>query len=283
MERKAGHRPESDAQPELVRRLEEAVGQIQDSESFRRWLDISSRFYNYSLGNQLLIAMQRPDATHVAGFHAWLKMGRHVLKGERSIKIMVPHARKVTNDEGEDERRVVGFGVGHVFDISQTDGEPLPEVEVPTLEGEAGVELWDGLSDFAVSQGVTVTLVEAGELPPNVMGYYQPRSQRIVVGAHSQRQRTKTLAHELGHHIARVDNRAENECIAEGIAYVVCGHFGVDTGERSFPYVATWAQDKAVLKDVLGTIRAASATLIEGITALRPEPQAVNATHRQVT
>lgn len=198
---------------------------------------------------------------------------------------MVPLSRTVTNDEGEDERRVVGFGVGHVFDVSQTDGEPLPQVEVPTLEGEAGVELWDGLSDFAASQGVTVTLVEPGELPPSVMGYYEARTQSIVVGAHSQRQRTKTLAHELGHHVARVDDRAENECIAEGIAYVVCGHFGIDTGERSFPYVATWAQDKAVLKDVLRTIRAASSTLIEGITALSPslQAQAIGGAPRQHT
>ncbi len=81
-----GEQPESDAQPELVRRLEEAVGQIQDSECFRRWLDISSRFHNYSLGNQLLIAMQRPDATYVAGFHAWLKMGQFGIDtGERSF------------------------------------------------------------------------------------------------------------------------------------------------------------------------------------------------------
>lgn len=84
-----------------------------------------------------------------------------------------------------------------------------------------------------------------------------------MVGAYSQRQRTKTLAHELGHHVDRVDDRAENECIAEGIAYVVCAHFGIDTGERSFPYVAGWATDKAVLKSVLATIQAASARLID--------------------
>jgi antirestriction protein ArdC len=78
---------------------------------------------------------------------------------------------------------------------------------------------------------------------------------------------TKTLAHELGHHVARVDDRAENECLAEGIAYVVCAHFGIDTGERSFPYVASWAKDKEVLKKVMGTIQSASAALIEGVRA----------------
>lgn len=265
MEGRLGRGVEPGQRIEILQRFEEAVGAIQDSDSFRRWLDISSRFHKYSLGNQLLIAMQRPDATYVAGFHTWLKLGRHVLKGEKGIKIMVPLARKLPNDAGEEERRVIGFGTGHVFDVSQTDGEPLPTFAVPSLEGEAGAELWDGLSGFAAREGVTVRIAQPDELPGETMGYYTPATKAIVVGAYSQRQRTKTLAHELGHHVARVDDRAENECVAEGIAYVVCAHFGIDTGERSFPYVAGWAKDKAMLKTVLGTIQTASATLIEGV------------------
>jgi antirestriction protein ArdC len=265
MERRLGRGAEPKSQSDVLQRFEDAVGAIQDSEAFRRWLDVSARFHKYSLGNQLLIAMQRPDATFVAGFHRWLELGRHVRRGETGIKIMVPLARKVTNDEGDEERRVTGFGTGHVFDVSQTDGEPLPTLAVPTLEGEAGEELWDGLSRFAAQEGVTVSIVEPVNLPSETMGYYRPRSKEIVVGAYSQRQLTKTLAHELGHHIAHVDDRAENECVAEGIAYIVCAHFGVDTGERSFPYVAGWAKDKAVLKSVLGTIQTASATLIDGV------------------
>ncbi len=262
---------EPQPQSDVLQRFEDAIGAIQDSESFRRWLDISSRFHTYSLGNQLLIAMQRPDATYVAGFNAWLKLRRHVLKGEKGIAIMVPHARKITNDAGEEERRVIGFGTGFVFDVTQTDGEPLPTLTVPTLEGGAGQELWDGLARFAAQEGVTVSVVASGELPRDVMGYYSPIREEIVVGAYSQRQRTKTLAHELGHHIARVDDRAENECIAEGIAYIVCAHFGIDTGERSFPYVAGWARDKAVLKKVLGTIQTASAAVIEGVRSTEGE------------
>lgn len=264
MERRPDRSGDPRIQPDILQRFEDAVSAIQDSESFRRWLDVSSRFHKYSLGNQLLIAMQRPDATHVAGFNAWLRLGRHVRKGEKGIKIMVPLARKVTNDDGEEERRVTGFGTGHVFDVSQTDGEPLPTLDVPTLEGDAGAELWESLSRFAATEGVSVKVVAPTDLPPNAMGYYVPATKAIVVGAYSQRQRTKTLAHELGHHIARVDDRAENECIAEGIAYVVCAHFSLDTGERSFPYVASWAKDKTVLKGVLATIQAASAKLIEG-------------------
>lgn len=261
-------------QPEILQRLEDAVAAIQDSESFRRWLDVSSRFHHYSLGNQLLIAMQRPDATQVAGFQAWQKLGRQVRKGERGIEIMVPHVRTVRTEDGEEERRVTSFGKGYLFDISQTDGEPLPTFEVPTLEGEAGGELWDGLLAFAGREGVSVAVPEPEQLPPETMGYYVPATKRIVVGAYSQRQRTKTLAHELGHHLARVDDRAENECIAEGIAYVVCAHFGLDTGERSFPYVASWAKDTAVLKNVLTTIQSASATLIDGVTAAMPPTNA---------
>src|SRR4051812_735677 len=104
MEGRIGRGGDPKPQSDLLQRFEDAVGAIQDSDSFRHWLDVSSRFHTYSLGNQLLIAMQRPDATYVAGFHAWLKLGRHVLKGERGIAIMVPHARKATNDAGEDER-----------------------------------------------------------------------------------------------------------------------------------------------------------------------------------
>lgn len=259
-----GERPH-EQQPEILQRLENAVAAIQDSESFRRWLDVSARFHSYSLGNQLLIAMQRPDATRVAGFNAWRKLGRQVRKGEKGIAILVPHVRRFESEEGEEQRRVTSFGTGHVFDISQTEGEPLPELVVPTLEGDAGGELWDGLLAFAEQEGVSVSIRGPAELPADVMGYYAPSTKEIVVAAHSQRQKTKTLAHELGHHIARVDDRAENECIAEGIAYVVCAHFGLDTGERSFPYVASWAQDTPKLKGVLSVIQDASARLISAV------------------
>lgn len=270
MEGALGRGPEQNPQAEILQRLESAVGAIQDSQSFRKWLDVSSRFHTYSLGNQLLITAQRPDATRVAGFQAWLKLGRHVRKGEKGIKIIVPRTGKIQSEDGSEERLLTGFGVGHVFDIRQTEGDPLPEFSVPTLEGEDGHELWEGLHGFALSEGISVRLVAPDELPRHAMGYYSPDTMEIVVGAYGQRQRTKTLAHELGHHVAHVDDRAENECIAEGIAYVVCAHFGLDTGERSFPYVATWAQDKPVLRGVLTTIHSASAGLISAIERNEP-------------
>src|SRR5205823_2074969 len=145
--------------------------------------------------------------------------------------------------------------------------EPLPTLDVPTLEGEAGAELWDSLSQVAKQEGCTVEVKPPEHFTGETMGYYQLQSKRIVVRESFQRQKTKTLAHELGHHVAQVDSRAENECIAEGIAYIVCARFGIDTGERSFPYVAGWSRDKAVLKNVLGTIQTASAYLIDGVRA----------------
>jgi antirestriction protein ArdC len=272
MERRLGKGKET-PQLDILLRFEEAVGAIHDSESFRRWLDISSRFHKYSLGNQLLIAFQRPDATVVAGYHTWPKLNRYVKRGEKGIAIIVPYVRKVETDAGTEEKRITSFGTGYVWDVVQTDGEPLPTLDVPTLEGEAGAELWDSLHQVAEREGCTVAVKPPAHFAGETMGYYLPATKAIAVRGSFQRQMTKTLAHELGHAVARVDDRAENECIAEGIAYVVCAHFGIDSGERSFPYVAGWAKDKTVLKNVLGTIQTASSYLIDGIRAMKQRPE----------
>src|SRR5437764_11340506 len=103
-------------QTDILQRFEAAVTAIQDGESFRRWLDISARFHKYSLGNQLLIAFQRPDATLVAGYRDWQRMKRQVRKGEKGIAIMVPYVRKVELEDGTEEKRAMAFGTAHVFD-----------------------------------------------------------------------------------------------------------------------------------------------------------------------
>jgi hypothetical protein len=128
-------------QPDILARLEQAVGAIQDSDSFRAYLDVQARFHRYSWSNVALIFAQRPDATQVAGYNAWLKMHRYVRRGEKAIKIVVPMTKKVEGEDGEPERKLI-FGTGNVFDVSQTDGEPLPVVEVPVLTGQAGRELY---------------------------------------------------------------------------------------------------------------------------------------------
>ncbi len=121
--------------PDILARLEKAVGQIQDSDNFKAYLDIQSRFHRYSPNNALLILLQYPDATQVAGYNAWLRMHRYVKRGERAIKIIVPMPKKVATEDDQEETRLI-FGTGNVFDYSQTDGEPLATVEVPVLSGE---------------------------------------------------------------------------------------------------------------------------------------------------
>src|SRR5438270_9042433 len=107
--------PESSRrQPEILARLEQAVGAIQDSETFRAYLDVQARFHHYSPGNVALILAQRPDATRVAGYNAWLRMHRYVKRGERAIKIIVPMTKKVETADGEEERKRI-FGTGNVF------------------------------------------------------------------------------------------------------------------------------------------------------------------------
>lgn len=252
--------------PDVLARLEEAVGQIQDSESFRRYLDVQSRFHHYSANNVALILFQRPDATKVAGYNDWLKMHRYVKSGERAIKIIVPMRKKLVDEEGREEEKLF-FGTGNVFDITQTDGEPLPVIEVPELHGDSdeGRTLYRRLEEFATGSGVTVQ-VDAGKMTERQMGYYVPATQSIVVRPAAPLQMVKTLCHELAHHFAESkESDPESETIAEAIAYVVCAHYGVDTGERSFPYIAVWSKDKAVLKKVLSTVQGISARMIDGM------------------
>lgn len=269
----------TDKKLDILNKLEQAVGQIQDSETFRRYLDVQARFHRYSWGNVALILAQRPHATRVAGYRTWLELNRYVRRGEKGIKIIVPMRRKEKDQneqEGEVEMERLFFGTGTVFDVSQTDGEPLPEVEVPVLDGTEGREVYEGLEQLALSEGLFVKW-NTDELPENAMGAYFPKKRGIVIREAAPLQMTKTLAHELAHHFAFKDveqTRGEHEAIAEASAYVVCSHFGLDTDARSFPYIALWSKDKAVLKGVLITIQKVSAKMIDGLeNTLRPETE----------
>lgn len=187
----------------------------------------------------MLILAQRPDATRVAGYRKWQELGRQVQKGEKAITILAPIVKKVEDDAGAEERKVVGFRAASVFDISQTQGDPLPEVNVPILEGDEGGCLYDDLGHVAAADGVRVDR-SARFNPLSAMGVYYPDSKRIIVREAPQLQMTKTLAHELGHHFTGLhetygEHRAEHETIAESVAYVVLARYGLDSGERSFP------------------------------------------------
>jgi antirestriction protein ArdC len=261
---------------EALALLEEGVGAILDGESFARYLRCLSRFHQYSVSNVGLILMQRPAATRVAGYKAWQSLGRQVRKGEKGIAILVPFVSRVREGEagdaahnphnpqnpaesaagglgkGDTIRVVSRFGVGHVFDIAQTDGEPLPEPPAARAITEAtdkGAALWDALAAWLHDEGVAVAIEDCG----GSNGYYSPSHKRIVIHERliGTDQATKTLAHEAAHHVAAHHgalDRRDAETVAESAAFVVLHHFGLDTSDYTFPYVAGWAEERTVLK-----------------------------------
>src|SRR6266516_637205 len=237
-------------------RLAQAVSKIQDSETFRRYLDAQSRFHQYSWGNVLLILLQRPDATRIAGYRTWQSMGRYVRRREKGIRIIVPYTHR-HEPEFEDEEAPVFtcFRSGVVFDISQTEGEPLPEVQVPELQGNQGLGLFRKLETLAILEGLKVRRGNT-RLTGEMMGFYEPGARAIFLREASLRQMTKTLAHELAHHFGGgATSNPEEETCAEAVAYVVCARFGLDTGERSFPYIATWSKETKTLKTAMSRIQ----------------------------
>ena len=254
--------------------LEAGIAAILDSESFAGYLRAMARFHRYSAHNVALILAQNPDATHVAGYRAWQQLGRQVRKGEKGLVILVPLVSRVKGDgdaeaDEPDERVVTRFGVGYVFDIAQTDGEPLPEppaVEAIAGATDRGAALWEALAGWLTAQGVALEVRDCGR--PN--GSYAPATRTIVVHERlvGTDQATKTLAHEAAHFVAEHRcslPREDAETVAEGAAYVVLHHFGLDTSGYSFPYVARWAEDKAVLRRNLEAIREVAAAIVEGV------------------
>ncbi len=231
-----------------------------------------------------LILTQAPEATRVAGYRKWQELGRQVKKGEKGIAILVPHKRRLRREQDESEERgedeaqrgittVSSFGVGRVFDISQTDGDPLPEPPRPEMvdgTSDTGMRLYTDLLDYLELHGVTAGREETQ--PSN--GYYQPLNRHVGIGLHIDGdQATKTLAHETAHMVAAHSpgvERRDAETVAESAAFVVLTHYGIDSSDYTFPYVATWAQDRAVLKRNLAAIQQVSHRIIAGIEGEEP-------------
>ena len=261
----------------VLKQLKDGVETIQQSERFRLFLVTMSKFHDYSIGNQILIMIQKPDATRVAGFNTWKDLGRWVRKGEKGIAILAPvmppqpkpeEKAPEEEEETEIEPQPIYFKVVYVFDIDQTEGKPLPEFEIPVLTGEANEELFARLLSLMESQSVSVSFEPRPYLTPEIKGQYLPPNQIWVRPAEPRAQQLKTLLHEVAHYysegVFRIPRR-DAETIAESSAFVVGAHYGFDTGVRSFPYVALWAQDKKVLEQNLAAIRRVATTIIEAL------------------
>lgn len=256
---------------EITDKLEEGIRAMFDSEAFKKYLKTLSKFHHYSVSNTILIAMQRPDATLVAGYSAWKNnFGRQVKKGEQGIKIIAPAPfKKQVEVDGEIQEVVIPtFKVVNVFDVSQTEGRELPSIGVNELTGDVSQ-----YEDFfkALEQTCPVP-IEFEQIRGSAKGYFDPDAQRIAVQeSMSQVQTVKTLIHEMAHqklHSGEEElTRNVKEVEAEAVAYTVSQHFGIDTSDYSFAYIAGWSKEKTTeeLKASLDRIRNTADELITGI------------------
>lgn len=246
------------ADRELAR---QAVERLRSSDGWRTWLATRSSFRCYSLMNQLLVAMQCPQATRVAGFRAWLKLGYCVSKGETAIRIWVPigPSRKELEEwegKGGDPagRPRPRFRLGPVFDRCQVEALPAPAVQSPLdppIREITGSELAAVLPEL-IGLGEEIGSVVEFEDMAGRNGYYQVDSRRIAIRRDmAVNAQVKTLIHELAHALLRAEakeddpmlGRAAEEIVVEAVAYTVCGGLGLDSGDYSIPYLASWAEE----------------------------------------
>jgi hypothetical protein len=304
----------------ILQKLKEGVASIQDSTLFREYLLTMSKFWSYSVGNLILIMLQKPSATRVAGFTTWKELGRFVKAGEKGIMILAPclppkggYEYWVRGDdkysvrflEGQwytydiNNKRGVGgpfkskveaesdlsrqgfskvkeepeagyetpryFKVVYVFDISQTTGKELPQIEVKSLTGAANPELWDKMIALLKRKGANLSFEPRPTQDPEIKGQFMMPNNIWVRPEESPAQQLKTIIHETGHYYTEGvfgTPRADAETIAESVAFVVGAHFGFDSGTRSFPYVAVWSQDKKVLDRNLAAIKNISSAIL---------------------
>ncbi len=255
----------------LLAQLNAGIEALCDSAQWTAYLEMQRRFHRYSSTNVLLIASQYPNATQVAGFRTWQKLGRSVRKGERAIWIIAPViTRSPPAVDDERSRSVTGFRYVAVFDVSQTDGDDLPSPCSKLTGGDAG-QWFTRLVGVARDLGY---VVECAALAEGVNGDCAFELRRIrVEQRNSPAQRVKTLAHELVHALVHVDqdNRALAELEAESAAFVICGHLGLEADAYSFGYVTIWAggglRATAAIKSSCSQIERAADTVLERLEA----------------
>lgn len=242
-------------------RLEEGL-RAGSSRELQEYLRALGRFHRYSLHNCLLIASQFPTATRVAGFRTWRKLGRWVRKGEKGIAIVVPVTIRKRDAREDEDETIVRFRTGHVFDVSQTDGEPLPEP--PVAAGDPGPHT-AALEKFAAEQGIIIE--HAASLPPGTDGLSTGGTIRLRSGL-TPAQELHVLAHEIAHELLhQVDkqNRPEKvvrETEAEAVAFAVCEGVGIECGTASSDYISLYDGTPETLRASLERIRRIASVLL---------------------
>jgi hypothetical protein len=241
--------------------LEQGIKNLANQDNWLNHLKTQAVFHAYSFNNCCLIINQCPEASSVAGFNAWKKLNRTVKKGEKGIRILAPMVRKEAEDP---ETTRISFRSVAVFDVSQTEGEPLPEIAT-RLEGDDRGVL-NALKEFATSKGFRVVEEEMGE----TNGSCSHRSP-ITITLNPNRsllQQAKTLAHELGHALLHCgenytghDAKSAMELEAESVAFVVLHHFGLDSGDYSFGYISHWVATGADMEPVIAQLKESGARI----------------------
>lgn len=239
-------------------KLAQGIKQLLNSGDWQKYLQTQAKFHRYSFNNCVLILMQRPDASQVAGFSTWKQMGRCVKKGEKGISILAPLVRSVQSETDDGSTAAIstlsGFRTVSVFDFEQTEGEPLPEV-CQSLQGD-DQGLFDSLQVFATSKGIPVNITAIAA--NGICRYSQGKPIEIAINDNlTPLHKAKTLAHELAHALLHNpkeygEHRGDMELEAESTAYVVLSHFGLDSAAYSLGYVAHW--QKAAGEDLEGTL-----------------------------
>jgi antirestriction protein ArdC len=288
----------ADAVAVLHQQVSDGVAGLVEGPAWRAMLDTAARFHCYSLGNLLLIAGQEPTATWVAGFRVWQGLGRQVRRGERGIGILAPCTYRTPAADpagttatpspagvvaaagapqdraaGDRSREVRGFRRVHVFDVAQTDGDPLPDVAPVLLTGGAPAGLWEALAAQVTTHGYSLERGDCGQ----ANGWCDPATRTVRIRSDvDEAQACKTLAHELGHlqcgHVTDLPSyrvcRGRWEVEAESVAYIVAATAGLDTAGYSFAYLAHWAGgDLAVVRAAADTVVRAARVICAPLTA----------------
>ncbi len=272
-QREAAEQARVDTLERMHQQLTDNIAVLDGKDAWQRWLTVASKLHRYSFNNVLLMTVQNPDVSLVAGYRAWQALGHQVRRGEKALQILGPVTRTmeltdrftgqpIRDDNGQIKRvrQMIGVRPVSVFDVSQVD-PPLPEPPTPQLlQGEAPAGLWEALADIVTSEGYTLSRGDCGDA--NGWTNYSTKEVRVRADV-DDAQAVKTLAHELGHVLLPPEPGAAGQCRglreveAESVAYMVTQAHGLDSGQYTFSYVAGWASQAATgdtpLEDIVAT------------------------------